>query len=235
MKFTDDYDFETLTVPAIVTGFPVAVVLAAFGFSINAYIGITILGVELLTFLLVPSSALIRNSGKRIESKLFGDELPTTFKLRAQQSGKDKVGQRRRELVEKLSRVKLEAYAKAKYDRNEEKNTINHAISVVRERMRGKDFSLLRRELKSYGYWRNMYGIKPFAIIVVGACIILYDFSFILIPPDALFGWIVRLAGLLAIVCLLLFWCFLVRQKNVIDAADNYSEQFFKSLVVLDK
>lgn len=235
MKFTDDYDFETLTVPAIVTGFPVAVVLAAFGFSVNAYIGITILGVELLAFILVPSSALIRNAGKRMEARLFVNGLPTTFKLRAQQSGKDKVGRRRRELVEKLSAVQLDTYAKAKYDRDGEKVTLDHAISVLRERMRGKDFSLLRRELKSYGYWRNMYGLKFFAIIIVAACLILYVSSFFLVSPVALIGWVGRLAGLVGIIFLMLFWCLLVRKKNVTDAADNYAEQFFKSLVVLDK
>jgi len=235
VKLYDDYDFETLTVPAIVIGFPIAIALAILGFSLSSVLGFSILGVQALAFMLVPVRALIRSQGKRIESIIFEKGLPTSDLLKAEKANKSKIRQERRETVSRLSGVSLAAYSKAHYDREYEREIIDKAVSLLREKMRGREFNLLRRELKSYGYWRNMYAIRPVGIASSAISLLVGLLSVNLLSQSSSeLSWVVWTVSTAALVLFLFFWIFLVKESSVQSAANNYSQQFFKSLVLLD-
>lgn len=233
-KFTDDYDFETLTAPAIITGLPVMIALTVLGFSLDNILGFSVLGVSIVTFLLVPTSAAIRSRGKVVEAELFPDGMPTTDMLIAMPSGADEELRARRQLTSELSGITLLSFSQARHDRAKERGVIERSVGVLREKMRGSSFKLLRRELKSYGYWRNMYGLRW-----LGLCLSLVGFIAVClftvssVPFNDTTTWTTNLIAVAAIISFVCFWLFNVRKEKVKRAASNYAKQFFLSLTIL--
>lgn len=235
MKLPDDYDFETLIVPAVLLATPVAAALTVYGFSVSKALGFTLLGVELFAFFFVATSSAIRNAGKKIELKIFETGFPTTVMLRADKSGLNKQAEGRRAQVEQLSGVTLLTYAKAKNNFAEQDECILSAVNKLKEKMRSKKFNLLRRELKSYGYFRNMLAVKKLGLLLSSVGLVLSVCSFI-VPIQGVFHTLVTQIVVIGVcIIFILFWLIGINKENVKSAANRYAEQFFKSLVLIKK
>jgi hypothetical protein len=88
------------------------------------------------------------------------------------------------------------------------------------------DKSLLLAENISYGFWRNLRGLKPLALLVLVG-VLGADGALVRAVPrgDPRLGW----SAALAAGCLvgLLFWIFVVTKKRVIQASNGYAERLF--------
>lgn len=226
--FSDDYNFETLVVPAMVIAIPIMVVLALFGLNINWLVGFAVLGVQLLLFPLWLMASWIRDQGKAVEARLFADGQPTHTSLRlANGNGYDL--RTRRQRLEAVSGVTLATLQEEQADKADADAKIRDAMAVAREKMRDPEkFKLLRRELKSYGLWRNLAGARTLGIITTAGCVLLSGGALWLMDAKRL-----PAAGLACAAAMLLFWIVVVGDKKVLQAADRYKSQFFNSLTTL--
>jgi hypothetical protein len=102
-------------------------------------------------------------------------------------------------------------------------------MAVAREKMRDPEkFKLLRRELKSYGLWRNLAGARTLGIVTTASCVLLSGSALWLMDAKRL-----PTAGLVCAAVMLLFWVVVVGNKKVLQSADRYKSQFFNSLTTL--
>ena len=229
--FRDDYNFETLALVSVIVIIPIMVVLALVGFNLNTVLGLSLVGVEILIFPLWLIANNIRDAGRKLEKNLFRDGMPTTISLRLRTSAVYDVSNRRWRL-EKITNVKFYNKEQELSDPNGADDRIIDAVNIAKEKMRDpKIFKLLRRELKSYGFWRNMLAAKKWGLWIAITCLVFAMVSLI-------FNQHRRYLSIIAILVSLIFcvyWNSGVNEKRVFDAAERYKEQFFKSLSILLK
>jgi len=228
--FTDDYDRETLMTPAMAIVTVPIIVAALLGFNINILSGIVVLGVEIGALIFWLAANTIRDAGRALEKSLFNGVFPTTQCLRLREHD-DYETKSRREQLQRISGVTLLQKAAEIRDPHEADQRIKHAIDTAKEKMRDpKKYYLLRRELKSYGFWRNIVAVKWWGFNVTllsGLCatVMLY-FSPAETKSLPYISVLISLFG-----CF--YWLFIVNKERVIAAADRYKEQFFKSLSII--
>ena len=90
-------------------------------------------------------------------------------------------------------------------------------------------FRLLFKENINYGFRRNLWGMKAWAIIILLLCSFVHLFT----STDGFsFFWLEENELVLQIVLIffLLFWLFVVTKKWIKNAAYSYSERLFESL-----
>jgi hypothetical protein len=226
--FSDDYNFETLVVPAMVIALPVMVVLALFGLNISWLVGFAILGIQVLLFPLWLMASWIRDAGKKLEARLFADGQPTHTSLRLA-NGSSYDLQTRRQRLEAVAGVKLATLHQERANPAEADAKIRDAMAVAREKMRDPmKFKLLRRELKSYGFWRNIAGCRTLGLLTTGVCVLLSIGAILLSTSIKL-----PVAALACAAAMFLYWLLVVSDEKVIQAAERYKNQFFNSLATL--
>lgn len=226
--FSDDYNFETLVVPAMVIALPVMAVLSLFGLNISWLIGFAVLGVQVLLFPLWLMASWIRDSGKKLEGQLFPGGQPTHTSLRlANGSGYEL--QTRRQRLEAVSGVRLSTLRQERANPAEADAKIRDAMGVAREKMRDPvKFKLLRRELKSYGFWRNMAGSRFIGLVTTGVCALL-AIGVLMLSNNSK----IPVAALFCAAVMFIYWLLVVNDSKVIQAAERYKDQFFNSLTLL--
>ena len=226
--FSDDYNFETLVVPAMVIAIPIMVVLGLFGVNVSWLVGFAVLGIELVLFPLWLMASWIRDTGKALELKLFPNGLPTHTALRLT-NGSDYDARTRRQRLEAVTGVALATLQEEQADSDDADARIRDAMAVAREKMRSTaDFKLLRRELKSYGFWRNMAASRRLGIWTTSACALLAVAALFVMSAVKL-----PLAALVCSTVMLSYWLFAVGNGKVSSAAERYKKQFFNSLTTL--
>lgn len=226
--FSDDYNFETLVMPAMAIAIPIMVVLALFGLNVSWLVGFAVLGVQLVLFPLWLMASWIRDEGKAVEARLFADGQPTHTSLR-HANGNEYDIRTRRQRLEAISGITLATTQEEQADKADADARIRDAMAVAREKMRDPaKFKLLRRELKSYGLWRNLRGARMLGITTTAGCLLLSAGALLFMDAKKL-----PLAGLLCAAVMLLFWIVAVNDKKVVQAANRYRDQFFNSLTTL--
>lgn len=228
--FADDYEREVALSPALaVVATPVAVV-TILGFNVSVIVGLTVLGFEFSALLLWILANTIRDAGKKLEKRLFGGVFPTTQSLRLKDSSGFKL-EARRALLIKCTGITLLTKQQELRDASEADERITYAINIAKEKMRdAKKFKVLRRELKSYGFWRNMVAIKWWgfglalsSLVISG--VFVFNSGYVSYLP--ILAFTVSFLGCMS-------WLLIVRDSRVTDAAERYSEQFFNSLSLVD-
>lgn len=229
--FSDDYDRETLLIPSIAVILTAIVVGTILGLNVSLLFGFVVMGVELASVVMWLLASSVREKGKMLEANLFPDGMPTTDALRLRHSsGFETVT--RRDLLQKVTGITLLTKRQELANPEEADDRIKYAVDSARERMRDpKKFMLLRRELKSYGQWRNLVAIRQLGLgisllSVTVAALVIYLSQ----PADR------GLPSLALMIAVLgsLYWIFVTSPGRVSVAAHRYKEQFFKSLTLLD-
>lgn len=221
--------------------------LAAGLAAVLPAIGITALWMpDLLTFLAASAlvgivcvsflMAVARKSGKRIQEEMLAKlgAWPTTIALRHGEpflaASRDRY---HRLLREKLGLDIPDADVQRLNGRAADQ-LYEAAIDKLRELTREQPkFARLLGENINYGYWRNLRGLKPAAIVILAVCIVLDIVGIGLalragspVQPIAI--------GLLAVFVIALFlWIFVVTRVSVEAAARNYAQTLLASLDVL--
>lgn len=226
--FKDDYDRETLLMVLLsLTAVPI-IVGALLGLNVSVIFGFAVFGIEVVSVLFWLLSNSVRDAGKALEKRTFIDGMPTTVALRLRENDSFTTTTWR-SLVQDKSGTTLLTKRQEMNRPVDADERIEYAIGVLREQMRNvAKFKLLRRELKTYGFWRNMvamrwwgFGISALSALVAGLCTIASETK--ALPFVAL---AVALLG-----CL--YWVFIVRPPRMLAAAERYKDQFFRSLSLL--
>jgi hypothetical protein len=115
------------------------------------------------------------------------------------------------------------------------------AVTALRERRRGEEYALVHRENASYGFRRNMLGLRPLAILItvlaaLGACALL---ATQVVQATHASAGLARVAAdprylmlLVADAAVAIAWAKCVRPSWVRHAADDYARALLRSMDV---
>lgn len=243
-KLFDPYDREAHLFPAILMLSPVLlfVVVAYPSTFLGDLTNNTVVVVALLALAYV-LSGWARAAGKSIEGRLFDswDGPPTTTMLRHRDTSLDEVTKARyhQNLTQICLGICWPSASEEAADPIAADATYASAVSALRARRRGDNYALLLKENASYGFRRNMYGLRFTAIgialfvatLALGSVIAQIRSSqsstnvFTTIADNPRFG----LMALAAVTIAISWYCF-VRPSWVRQAACDYSRALFNSL-----
>lgn len=221
----DTYTRRARLQPALLAALPIGVaVLAWFPKGLTewgAFAGLlTSAGVTALL------SRLARIRGKRLESKLFEfwGGKPSTVALRHRDSPNPVLLERRHAQLSRIARgIHIPRAPEERADPQTADAAYDACITVLIERTRDrKRFPLLFEENCNYGFWRNLWGLRPIGIAAsllgtAAMTFLAYRHSFALDFKTAIGGAIDLL--------FLLGWLFLVRKDVVQMASLSYSDR----------
>lgn len=226
--FKDDYNFEALAVPSTLAVLPIIGTAALLGFNVSIMTGAIIVGVEVLLYPLWLMANIVRNMGRALESKRYATGVRTTAYARLADKKADYMVRTHRARLEEVSGVKLLSRQQEARNPSDADARIIDAVNTAKEHMRSTEFKILKRELKSYGFWRNMLAIRPIGLTLTITAELVVLFIGLLSQPN----WLLVAAGALNALFALM-WCLLITGRNLDDAADRYCEQFYKSLSLI--
>src|SRR5699024_7366510 len=165
----DDYERQARLAPGVLALFPIAVVAVVYGLRSSP------LATVLSPLLFLPGGPLllaesVRHQGKGVQAKIraLWRGTPTPRKLRLRHPAPHPA---RREALRGAgyfgTRVELRSRRAEKGNPQLADETIELAVSKLRNRTRdAKKFLLVKKENRSYGFQRNLYGIRWFGRIV---------------------------------------------------------------------
>jgi hypothetical protein len=114
------------------------------------------------------------------------------------------------------------------------------AIKRLIERRRGPEFGILHAENASYGFRRNMLGMKPFGIAIAISAIIIAIVAWLYLAHPTRLDFTELANGIASNWLLSTFvaldvmyigvWCLIVREPFVYQAAREYAEALLKTL-----
>lgn len=232
MEFLNPYIIRARLFPAVLGVAPAIALLGlnitADGFAVAQFVATLALGVLFFTF-----SNIARRFGKSAERRLFASNggFPTNTFLHRADARFDKATKDR-------YRSKLEALfgEKAPTEKAELKEPVaadayyKRAYAWLRENTRKEHgFEILFEENVTYGFWRNLYGLKwPALVLNTSVALIcgglLYWHSF---SPQAV-QTMVMIAPIGAVHAA--FFVFGVTKKSVFEASDQYARQLVLAL-----
>jgi hypothetical protein len=167
-----------------------------------------------------------RIRGKKLEPKLF--ELwggkPTTIALRHRSAANPVLLERRHAQLSRIaSGIHVPRAVEEKVDPRSADAAYDACVAVLVERTRDrKRFPLLFEENCNYGFWRNLWGLRPIGI----ASSVLGIFSIAFLTYRHSFALDLRAAVGGSIDLIFLFgWLFFIRQHLVRMAAVSYSDR----------
>ena len=230
-KNFDEFTWQTRVMPVIVVAIPLFLAAVAKGFTLpspleTGFMVVVIVAVLSLLY------RLGRNLGKKCETRMFGrlGAMPTTILLRFSDTRIGTVSkQHYHQRINEVYTLQLPLEPAA--EKPEDDEQYDAAAQSLRNRAnfdRNTEFRVYQ-ELKEYHYFRNLYGIKPVAIIIYAALavremMLIPDFSlkslFLTPMPDYLSFVIFLLAIVL---------CCLVTAKGVEERAFSYAKALIET------
>ena len=180
----------------------------------------------------------VRDRGRAAQVKLYErwGGAPTTQLLRMRGASTNPTRRDKwRVAVEETTASPLPSATDEERDPSAADDVYDVAVSEIRERTRDRTkFPLVFAENCSYGFERNLFGVRWFGRCVAIASTVVIAFFLV---PGPRWSWTSRadvLVCLLADVVLLLVWIFLPTRTRVRRFADRYAEQLLNSAVVLE-
>jgi hypothetical protein len=135
---------------------------------------------------------------------------------------------RRRKLLTELTGVDLPSQAKEARDPARADDAYITATRALIARVRAKEdlFPRVQDENTHYGFWRNLYALKPIAISILVAAVI-FDAAWLIFARPISAAALVTVA-----VHILIFsaWILVVKPERVRKQADTYAERLFETL-----
>jgi hypothetical protein len=222
----DEYTRRARVYPGLLAVLPIIVFSAAL-LGAKPLIALTpILLSGGMLFLLVN---VVRSFGKKAEVRLIRrwDGLPTTKMLRHREASNRVLFDRRRSAVSAIFDTPLPS-------RRQEAANPTHADElyvaatrcvIAHLRARSTDLPLLAHENMSYGYARNMFGLKPLALAILAGCLVA---DAVVLKRNGLSSALVVVAATHGV--LTIIWLSFVRSGWVQQAAKTYAERLFEAL-----
>jgi hypothetical protein len=167
----DSYGRQARLFPGLLTIFPpLLAILAWFPWFLLSNVAATLLTLAMSCGLLYALGSYARTKGRRLEPKLLKlwGGWPTTLLLRHTSELDAHTRQRYHVCLARLVPGNL-PFPTAEQERAEPAAAdavYDSAIRWLKEKARGKDFTMVLRENAQYGFRRNLRGLKPFAITI---------------------------------------------------------------------
>lgn len=160
---------------------------------------------------------------------------PTTRSLRLRESTGNVVERDTwRAAVEQFSNVPLASASNESSDPVRADAIIEAAVGRVRELTRDeKAFPLIWAENRSYGFARNLYAIRGWAVVIAVLCVLLVAGVLTLVDNHGVAAVSEYWLGLAANICILLLWLTLPSEHRVHTNADRYAYQLLQGAVTL--
>lgn len=231
---TDSYSLKARVYPCAIVLLPCFFLLMHYVSNIEAYYHYfsSALGIGLLSFLL---AQLGRDRGKRMETDLFKlwGGMPTTIILRHSNNYLDVHTKKRfhDKLEQTIPGIKIPSEEEEKLDLNQADSVyISCSKALIAKTRDEKKYPLLHKENINYGFRRNLWGMKLWAIALLFACICMHclisteNFTSLELLKALDFILLATFIGLI------LFWVFVVNANWVKTTAFAYAEQLHETL-----
>lgn len=221
----DRYTTSARVAPALVALSPLLVLAVALGVGSTP---IAFGGAAVLAGLAFLASEAVRGAGQRLEPTLWKrwGGRPSEMKLSWGADTPRAALMRRRGEVEAATDVPLPSEEEERANPAKAASTYTEAVSRLRNLTRDHErFPLVFAENISYGFRRNLLGVKPFGL---AACLItLAGSAAILIFREGDIDSRLAVVGLPAVVAITLLgtWTLLIRPDWVRPVAERYAEQ----------
>lgn len=234
-----NYKLKARVYPAVISLLPLLILGIYFSIDLESWYGL-IGGISLLALLQFILSEIGRDRGKKIEPKLWKHwgGTPTTQILRF---SNDRISESDKMVLHKKLH-KLTNTGKAKM-LNIEAESLDNADEIysswsnyLRRHTRDtKKFNLLFQENVSYGFRRNLLGLKMFSIILIFVVIgIITGFEFF--EHDFQFSELSKseILILFSLLGLFIFWVAIVTRSWVKAIAFSYAERLIETTDFLE-
>jgi len=244
----DPYSRQARLYPALLTLLPLLLTLLAWVPALVT-IGQLIVGIAVACGALFFLSDLARTAGKRLEPSLLLEwgGWPTTVWLR--HSDKHLPAEVKRRYHVFLSRCPGAASMPTEDEeqRDPASSDEHYAASVMwlKEQCRGADFALVQKENATYGFRRNLLGLKPVGVAICSIVLAVPLLTALARPgasvahlfqilPEAYVTLPLPVLGALAVSAIgLAAWLLTVRRSWVREAGDLYARALLASCDVL--
>jgi hypothetical protein len=239
-KFFDAYNRVARIYPAIIAFAPVVWSAAAFGYIPDLRSGaIALLVVGCLLYFF---ASLARSRGKILEETLIKKwgAWPTTLFLRHRDEHFDKVTKARyHAALAKLCKLPFPSAADELRDPRGADDIYRSATKKLIEARRAPQYKMLHDENASYGFRRNLLGLKSIALVIGALAAVATGLSWRLnLPPSATVSAVFAafkaapLLGLLFVIDVgyVVLIAMFVREIFVFQAANEYTDALFRTL-----
>lgn len=232
-KFTDPYERKARLYPALVALLPVVVAVALYTdwltFDVSNAVYIAIIAGVLFWL-----SGKARDAGKAVEKRLVTKwgGMPSVTLLRHRDQGLDRyTKQRYHQAAERLTGIHMPSSSDEEQDPMDADERYRAVTSALLSRTRDtNEYALLFKENINYGFWRNLRGLRPVALVLAFLLVafgVWHDFELIrsFNLPDG-----PELAVVSTGAFALIAWGFTITDDAVRRAADNYALRLLEGL-----
>ena len=232
----DVYTVRARLLPALIASLPLG--LAAFLWIPNFMTTMKALGIGTVVWLLAATvmAQVGRDSGKRREPSLFAQwgGSPTTRLLRHREARNKPLLERRHAQLSALTALRLPSKEEEAQDPGKADEIYETCIVFLRERTRDrKTFPLVFDENCNYGFRRNLWGLKLFAVTLAFVVLwVVAGYITILVQGNGT----IPTAAIVVILGNIFFlgsWIFYVTKAWVRLAAESYADRLIGACEVL--
>lgn len=237
MLWFNSYDRQARAAPGFLALLPIAVVGTVVGLrqdpAVSALLGVIVAaGGPLLM------AGVVRSRGLAVQHDLFGKwggPPTTTLLLLNQATSNASLRDQRRRHAERVTGVSLLTRAEEADETGRGADLIESAVTVLREKTRDTaKFPLVAAENRTYGFERNLLGVRPAGIATSALAAMFLAGTLILIATHTIHHAVLELAvGLVISAALLLVWMWYPTEKRVHGAAEKYAVSLVDSASVL--
>ncbi|NDK36941.1 hypothetical protein [Rhodovulum sulfidophilum] len=232
-KFTDPYERKARLYPALLALLPVVVAVALYTDWLTLDVSNTVY-IAAIAGILFWLAGKTRDLGKAVEKRLVAQwgGMPSVTLLRHRDQGLDRyTKQRYHQKAERLAGIPMPSAFEEERDPTDADERYRAVTSALLSRTRDtNEYALLFKENINYGFWRNLRGLKPFALFIAAPIIgfgICHDLEVIMSfnSPDGLELAVVSMGAIT-----LVAWVFTINDDAVRRAADNYALRLLECL-----
>ncbi|BDH07121.1 hypothetical protein [Streptomyces seoulensis] len=239
MLWLDDYERRARLAPGLLALMAINVVLAVLGLN-KAPVVVSVVTALSLAGGPVALAEIVRHQGRKAQEMLWVSwgGSPTIQKLRLRQGGQNTL-QREiwRKAVSSVTGIALPNLRSENGNPAKADEAIEVAVGQLRNLTRNaENFPLVRAENRSYGFQRNVYGIRWIArtiAISVGLGVMAYMLWLAKIDHQPAVTTVNILALVATAGCLVMWWL-LPSSARLQGAAERYAYELLQAAVVLD-
>jgi hypothetical protein len=231
--YFDSYALQARLQPALLVLFPATLLIAVWVPRLYS-LGTGLLGLAGTCGATVLMAHFARENGRRAEKRLYGlwGGKPTTLWLRRGDQNLDRLTKERYYtfLTDNVSGWNAPTEVQEQADPVSADMLYESAARWLLERTRDKEkYPLVFKELVSYGFRRNLYGIKAYGLAFLIACVVIQSSLLYMFwgSPDrpVIAGIILLIADIVAV----LVWTLVINSHWVHDSADAYARALLSS------
>jgi hypothetical protein len=243
LSLFDSYSRQARLYPALLALFPISLILASFAPTVfSTGVGATIVTFAISCGLVFLLADIARSAGRRAEAALIDSwgGWPTTHWLRHSSSANPAARARiLTYLSENVAGFTPPTLQQESDDQCSADLAYESAVHWLKAKCRGLEYGILLNENATYGFRRNMLGMRKVALLICIVTIIIAEYYLCFVNPPNLshFGlgsdklvlgrpeYLTMSA--IAIIVAMIGWLYFVTPAWVRNAGDRYAEALF--------